>query len=48
MSDGTLNISKANATETVQFKSDPPVTPLLIIGVLRDQRGGVAVTTSLN
>jgi hypothetical protein len=48
VSDGTLNISKANATETVQFKSDPPATPLLIIGVLRDERGGVAVTTSLN
>lgn len=47
VSSGELNISKANANESVQYKNSTPSTPLLIIGVLRDERGGVAVRENL-
>ncbi len=47
VSSGELNISKATASESVQYKTSPPSTQLLIIGVLRDERGGVAVRESL-
>jgi hypothetical protein len=46
VSSGELNISKALANESVQYKTSPPSSPLLIIGVLRDERGGVAVLES--
>lgn len=47
VSSGELNISKASASESVQYKNSTPTTQLLIIGVLRDERGGVAVRESL-
>ncbi len=47
VSSGELNISKASASESVQYKTSPPSSQLLIIGVLRDERGGVAVRESL-
>ena len=47
VSSGELNISKASASESVQYKSSPPSSSLLIIGVLRDERGGVAVYQDL-
>lgn len=47
VSSGTLDTPKANASESIRYKSDPPATQLLIIGVLRDERGGVAVLDSL-
>lgn len=47
VSSGELNISKTNASESVQYKSTPPSSSLLIIGVLRDERGGVTVRESL-
>jgi hypothetical protein len=43
---GELNISKATASESVQYKTSPPASQLLIIGVLRDERGGVAIRES--
>jgi hypothetical protein len=45
ISSGTLNLSKVNASETVKYTSDSPST-LMIVGVLRDERGGVAVIQS--
>jgi hypothetical protein len=47
VSSGELNTSKVNASESVQYKSSSPSTSLLIIGVLRDERGGVSVKESL-
>ena len=47
VSSGNLDIAKANAGESVKYKSDPPATQLLMIGVLRDERGGVTVLESL-
>jgi hypothetical protein len=47
ISDGTINISKANASESIQYQTDPPTGQLLIIGVLRDERGGVDVRENL-
>ena len=47
VSSGELNTAKTSASESVKYKSSPPASSLLIIGVLRDERGGVAVRESL-
>lgn len=47
VSSGNLDIAKASAGESVKYNSDPPATQLLMVGVLRDERGGVAVVESL-
>ncbi len=47
VSEGELDISKATAAESVKYKSTPPSGNLLVIGVLRDERGGVAVQDDL-
>lgn len=47
VSSGIFDMPKTNASESVRYKSDPPNSPLLIIGVLRDERGGVSVLDNL-
>jgi hypothetical protein len=47
VSSGELDISKANASESVKYKSNQSSSPLLIVGVLRDERGGVSVLDNL-
>jgi hypothetical protein len=47
VSSGNLDLSKVNASESVKYKTDPPASQLLIIGVLRDERGGVDIVQSL-
>jgi hypothetical protein len=46
ISSGTLNLSKVNAADTVKYTSDPP-SSLLIVGILRDECGGVSVVHAL-
>jgi len=47
VSSGELNTAKTSASESVIYKSTPPSSSLLIIGILRDERGGVAVRENL-
>lgn len=47
VSSGELNTAKTGASESVQYKSSPPSSSLLLIGVLRDERGGVSVKENL-
>jgi hypothetical protein len=46
ISDGELDNSKTNAEDSIVYKSNPPMAKLLIISVLRDDRGGVDVLES--
>jgi hypothetical protein len=39
---GELSNSKALATETIRYKSDPPATSLGMLVLVRDERGGLA------
>lgn len=47
VSAGVFDMPTATAAESVQYKSDPPTGQLLIIGVLRDDRGGVTTLENL-
>lgn len=47
VSDGIIDMPKTNANESIMYKSDPPIGQLLVIGILRDERGGVAVFQSV-
>lgn len=42
VSSGEVDKPKAKATQSVKYKDDPPSDPLLIMAVLRDERGGLA------
>ena len=44
---GTFDMPKATAAESVQYKTDPPSGQMLIIGILRDERGGVDVVQTV-
>jgi hypothetical protein len=43
VSAGVFDMPKSLASESVLYKSDPPGGQLLMIGILRDERGGVSV-----
>ncbi|MBI2518974.1 MAG: hypothetical protein HYV97_01095 [Bdellovibrio sp.] len=43
VSEGEINKPKALSSESVKYKSTPPTSPMLLIAVLRDGRGGIAV-----
>ena len=47
VSSGNLDMPKVTASESIRYKSAPPTTQLLILVVLRDERGGVAVLDSM-
>ena len=43
VSEGEINKPKAYSSETIKYKSIPPTSTMLLIAVLRDGRGGIAI-----
>lgn len=42
LSEGEINKPKSDANEAVEYKGDTPTKPLLLMAIIRDERGGVS------
>ncbi|HAZ13579.1 MAG: hypothetical protein A2X86_13690 [Bdellovibrionales bacterium GWA2_49_15] len=43
VSEGEISKPKALSLESVRYKTDPPATPMVLVVIMRDGRGGIAI-----